>query len=403
VGTGAVYATVNFPTALPMGNFALMGTPTWNTAWSISNVSASGFQVNFATPAPAGATFYWGAQMPLSGGLTRMFVYHLTLKAWAVVDLPWPISALAYLPDNPYPNYTLCGGTNDGTVRRLFAGDPDWDGTPINGMIAFPEIGNPVTAAYVKEVAINGRADRGLPCGFTGALLGWLDRDGIYHSDPLFIAGSQIPVHVTIDKTMVSGMLVLFSTGPMAIEGMEIPSQPKVYTKWNINRDGGNTTLDPPGAHGTSPTPMYAQGSAGVTAGAFSVDVTLPTTLATSNYMVTAAPSWISKRWVPTQGTADFVVAFDTPAPTGASIMWTAVAPTPLNRVGSVNVAAGGVSAVCTFGLPLQAPYTPLAMCSWNTSWWVVGMDTTGFTVAFDTPAPAGGGVCHFRPEVVLS
>jgi len=403
VAAGAVYATVNFPAGgLPLGNFALMGNSNWNTTWWLTNVTGSGFQVNFGTPAPAGATFWWGAQMPLAGGCTRIFVYHLTLKAWAVVDLPWSISALAYIPENPYPNFTLSGGTNDGTIRRLFAGDPDWDGTPINGMLTLPEIGNPASPAYVKEVAINGRAERGVQCGFTNAVLAWLDRDGVYHNENLFIAGSQIPVHVTIDKTLTSCLLTLLSTGPMCVEGVEIPSQPKRYTKWNINRDGGNTTLNPPGAHGTTTVPMYAQGVQSVTAGTFSTAISLPVTLTTSNYMVTAAPSWPTNRWVSAQGNTNFTVAWDTPPPAGASIMWTAAAPTALNQVGSVNVAAGGYSAVCNFTVSLQQTYTPLVMASWNTSWWITGITPGGFSVAFNTPAPAGGGVCHFRPEVPL-
>jgi hypothetical protein len=61
------------------------------------------------------------------GGLTRIFCYDLVLKQWAVVDLPFPISALKQIRSPGTIPITVAGGANDGTLRRLFGGDLLWD------------------------------------------------------------------------------------------------------------------------------------------------------------------------------------------------------------------------------------------------------------------------------------
>ena len=60
--------------------------------------------------------------------LTRILCYDLVLKAWTIVDLPFAISCLRqvrFANQGGLP-LTLCGGWDDGTLRRLFAGDVDW-------------------------------------------------------------------------------------------------------------------------------------------------------------------------------------------------------------------------------------------------------------------------------------
>lgn len=67
--------------------------------------------------------------MPLlgsAGQLTRLFVYDLVMKAWTVLDLPWPITALsAVAVGEGYP--LVLAGKTDGTVQRVQAGDLNWD------------------------------------------------------------------------------------------------------------------------------------------------------------------------------------------------------------------------------------------------------------------------------------
>ena len=67
--------------------------------------------------------------MPLVGGsgaLTRVFCYDLVMKAWAVLDLPWPIASLGTMAGGEGSPLVLAGKT-DGTIQRMQAGDVNWD------------------------------------------------------------------------------------------------------------------------------------------------------------------------------------------------------------------------------------------------------------------------------------
>lgn len=69
-------------------------------------------------------------QGPLNGSfgfLTRVFCYDLILKAWTVVDLPFPISVLHQFRKPGSNPITVMAGFSDGALRRWQAGDPQWD------------------------------------------------------------------------------------------------------------------------------------------------------------------------------------------------------------------------------------------------------------------------------------
>jgi hypothetical protein len=67
--------------------------------------------------------------MPLvgnSGALTRIFCYDLVMKSWAILDLPWAISALNTTASGEGVPVVLCGKTT-GQVERMQTGDTAWD------------------------------------------------------------------------------------------------------------------------------------------------------------------------------------------------------------------------------------------------------------------------------------
>jgi hypothetical protein len=61
-----------------------------------------------------------------AGFLTRILCFDLILKAWSVVDLPFPISTLSQARSAVSPVVTLMGSANDGTLQRWQAGDMTW-------------------------------------------------------------------------------------------------------------------------------------------------------------------------------------------------------------------------------------------------------------------------------------
>lgn len=63
-----------------------------------------------------------------SGGqLTRIMCYDMVLKAWAIVDLPFPIGTAAQFRTPSANPVTVFGGFSDGVLSRWQAGDQLWD------------------------------------------------------------------------------------------------------------------------------------------------------------------------------------------------------------------------------------------------------------------------------------
>jgi hypothetical protein len=62
-----------------------------------------------------------------SGGqLTRGFCFDLILKAWVIVDFPFPLGCIAQVQPVTSNPLTLLGGFNDGCLQRWQAGDVQW-------------------------------------------------------------------------------------------------------------------------------------------------------------------------------------------------------------------------------------------------------------------------------------
>lgn len=61
------------------------------------------------------------------GLLTRLFCFDLVQKQWAIIDLPFAISALKNIRAPGTVPITAAAGYSDGAVRRMFAGDQLWD------------------------------------------------------------------------------------------------------------------------------------------------------------------------------------------------------------------------------------------------------------------------------------
>jgi hypothetical protein len=411
VAAGGVTGTIELPLGVAVESVYL--TTSWDTSIWVAELLGTTLTWAVDTPAPAGGGYvYWtfGAGTGVSpalarassssssaGALTRLFIYHLTLQAWAVIDIPFAISTLAYIPENPYPPYpayTVTGGWNDGTVRRLFAGDPDWDGVPIQSMVTLPEIGNPVTPAYIKQIAIHARSKYGVPCGFTGTLLQWMNRDGRLLSEALYIAPFQVPVYVNVDKTVISGSLQLLAVGPLLIEGLEIAAQPKRYMSFDINRDGGEMSLDQPASLGPLGAPVAgaSQGQMAVGQNASTIEFRL--TAETQNVFVSLATTWNTTYWIVQIGVS-LIVGFSTPAPANASVYYNVIPDRQLNPVITWPVSAGSFFTSVSFA-PQAGTYTPVITLNWNTKCWITAISATGFTVAFSAPAPAQGGVVYY-------
>ncbi len=111
-----------------------------NYTWRVFFGTASGQENNALYVSAGGANLfittlsgvYQGPLLSSFGFLSRIFCYDLILKAWTVVDLPFPISVLHQFRKPGSNPITVMAGFADGALRRWQAGDVDWDAGATN-------------------------------------------------------------------------------------------------------------------------------------------------------------------------------------------------------------------------------------------------------------------------------
>lgn len=143
---GAFFVTSNAPLGA--------GYTGWRIYWgsngpgSESHYQDTGPELYSTTPGTPGTTLIYpgalttGPPIGLSGTLTRIFCYDLTLKCWTILDLPFSISVLKWFRRIGEPPTVLAGGFWDNTIRQLFSGATDWDGIPIDWGLQSAEVYN---------------------------------------------------------------------------------------------------------------------------------------------------------------------------------------------------------------------------------------------------------------------
>jgi hypothetical protein len=178
------------------------------------------------------------ALLPLKGGTgyaTRGFAYDFALKNWTIIDFPFAVSAAAYLPQvtaalaQAYA--TLVAGSIDGTVRRLFASDPDWDGTAINWSVQLPDFGTPGSPLYARRLNCRITADGG---GATPALTA-VSFSGVRRSGASFTRALNTPPSILgtmdIGEIVLSGAVTIKGTGQVLIEGSDLQTSEKPMSR----------------------------------------------------------------------------------------------------------------------------------------------------------------------------
>lgn len=162
------------------------------------------------------------------GGLNRILCYDLVLKCWAIIDLPFSISVLRQFRATGSIPVTVIGGFNDGTIRRIQAGEADWDGSSISWSFRTPEVyGEGGTQRiHYRKVMIRGVATSVEDMTVTPMIDG-LSGDPIvtrnyYQGSNLFRADADIIVDAESANMMISG------TGSVEIDSVdwEVTSKP---------------------------------------------------------------------------------------------------------------------------------------------------------------------------------
>ena len=121
--------------------------------------------------------------MPLLGSaglMTRLFCYDLVMKAWAILDLPWALSALNTTSGGEGAPIVLCGKTT-GQVERMQTGDTNWDTgngpdvTPVSWSFRTPEVFGEGSSQrlFYEQVVLTGYGNAAMVNSIVANL--WLD------------------------------------------------------------------------------------------------------------------------------------------------------------------------------------------------------------------------------------
>lgn len=245
------------------------------------------------------------------GRLVRGFFYDIDAQAWAIIDLPFALACAAYIPQNqgnPLLGTTLVGAASDGTIRRMFSDDYDWDGVPIIASVRTPSWGGVTTPMYVRRA--NVRAQASFPgsssAALTGAGLNKMDRDGLLESEVLPVMPTQqVAATIDVGEKLFTADLDLVFQGQVTVEGIE----------WHYRREKPRLIDPTPTQQGVTNVVYQASGSQSIGAGLNNITVTLPSTAPNAFYALVVTPNWNTTWWVAAKTTTTFTVYFNTPAP----------------------------------------------------------------------------------------
>jgi hypothetical protein len=112
-------------------------------------------------------------------------------------------------------------------MRRIFAGDPDWDGIPIVWNSQLPDWGFPGTALYLRRCNIFITPDGG---GATPKLTKVIF-NGVRRSSKFFTRALNTPNSITgsmdIGEVVLSGNISITGQGQVLIEGSDAQTSEK--------------------------------------------------------------------------------------------------------------------------------------------------------------------------------
>lgn len=164
-----------------------------------------------------------------AGALTRIFAYDLVQKCWAVVDLPFPISALKQIRTGGIQPLTITGAWSDSAIRRMFAGDTTWDGALIEWSFTPAEIFQQGGSGKVfyRKVVIRGQANQSLDINVSINIQG---RTGaVITSQQSQLGPLQWDARVDIIKEGENANVTVSGTGQTTIESIDwyvVPKSP---------------------------------------------------------------------------------------------------------------------------------------------------------------------------------
>jgi hypothetical protein len=163
-----------------------------------------------------------------NGALKRLICYDLVQRAWAVLDLPFPVSAVKQIRAPGTIPLTIAAGFSDTVYRRMFAGDTTWDsGGPViwslRGAEVFEEGGS--GKVFYRRLSTRGQKSGTASIQVTIALAGNTGTPTTAQQNNL--GGNQWIFRVDILKDAMNANATVSGTGPVTIDSMDWQVKPK--------------------------------------------------------------------------------------------------------------------------------------------------------------------------------
>jgi hypothetical protein len=171
----------------------------------------------------------------LGGALTRLFCYDLVIKAWTVIDLPFPISVLKQFRTQGSIPITVMGGFSDGAIRRWLGGagfDLQWDAGAVNAgapdanvrwSVRTPEVFGKDASdrVYFRSLALRGI---GNPTGITASVVtNGLTGPALAIRNMVVnpMGGGEFAAYADIGVTGVDANATISGSGPIEIQSVD--------------------------------------------------------------------------------------------------------------------------------------------------------------------------------------
>jgi hypothetical protein len=163
-----------------------------------------------------------------NGALKRLICYDLVQRAWTILDLPFPISAIKQIRAPGTIPLTIAAGFSDTVYRRMFAGDAGWDSGgaviwSLSGAEVFQEGGS--GKVFYRRLSTRGQKTGAASIQVTIALAGLVGKPVTAQQNNL--GGNQWIFRVDILKDAMNANATVSGTGPVTIDSMDWQVKPK--------------------------------------------------------------------------------------------------------------------------------------------------------------------------------
>lgn len=175
-----------------------------------------------------------------AGALTRGLCYDLVLKAWVIVDFPFPISCAFQATSDIATPVTVLGTFNDGGLHRWQAGDPQWDNsitTPGPSDVVYSTESPLVLSKraqgsrfYCRQVRVTGNLEDALSTMAVSLKLQGESEIAVLNSQFNLGSDGTVVIDTAVNEKVISLSAIIRGVGEVGINNYDFQVKPESTT-----------------------------------------------------------------------------------------------------------------------------------------------------------------------------